>query len=261
QESVDIIARLLESPEPITYEGKYWTLREMRLQLRSYQQPRLPLASVTSGSPASLAMGGQYGMKVFSPIVPPGLPLKEQFPHIEEAAEKHGQKISREDWRAATYVYLADTREQAWADVRTGIERDVHDYFYTINGERAWADYPGQPKSELTAERIAEKRGWIIGTPDDAIERLEQLNEETGGIGGILITTHEWVPHWKSRYSMELFARYVMPHFRGHTADLRDEWERTKRDRADGAIPEILGRDLSSEFPKGGDSTNLRVGI
>ena len=27
---------------------------------------------------------------------------------------------------------------------------------------------------------------------------------------------------------MELFARYVMPHFRGHTATYLDEWDRIR---------------------------------
>ena len=56
-----------------------------------------------------------------------------------------------------------------------------------------------------------------------------------------MITTHEWVQQQKINYSLELFARYVMPHFRGHTGDLVRAWERTKSDRANGRIPTIGG--------------------
>ena len=49
-ESVEIIVKLLESPEPIDYDGKFWKLKQMRLQLRSYQQPRMPLAIASSGN-------------------------------------------------------------------------------------------------------------------------------------------------------------------------------------------------------------------
>ena len=76
-----------------------------------------------------------------------------------------------------------------------------------------------------------------------------------------MITTHEWVPHEKSRYSMELFARYVIPHFRGHSADLKREWKRTQDARAAGTLPVVLGRDLKDEYPAGGDQTNLDVRI
>ena len=47
-ESVDIIVRLLETPEPIDYDGRFWSFKQMRLQLRSYQQPRMPLAIASS---------------------------------------------------------------------------------------------------------------------------------------------------------------------------------------------------------------------
>src|SRR5262245_20739399 len=36
-ESVDIIVRLLEAPDPVDYEGRFWSFKGMRLQLRSYQ--------------------------------------------------------------------------------------------------------------------------------------------------------------------------------------------------------------------------------
>ena len=66
-ESVDIIVRLLESPEPIDYDGQYWKIHQMRLQLRSYQQPRMPLAIASSGNPVSLELAGKYGMLFLSP--------------------------------------------------------------------------------------------------------------------------------------------------------------------------------------------------
>ncbi|HBK81805.1 MAG TPA: LLM class flavin-dependent oxidoreductase, partial [Nitrospinae bacterium] len=55
-ESVDIIVRLLESEEPIDYEGRFWSLRGMRLQFPSYQKPRMPLAIATSGSRKGLEL-------------------------------------------------------------------------------------------------------------------------------------------------------------------------------------------------------------
>ena len=66
-ESADIIVRLLESPDPIDYEGRFWNFKGMRLQLRSYQQPRLPLAIASSGNPLSIELAGRYGMILLSP--------------------------------------------------------------------------------------------------------------------------------------------------------------------------------------------------
>jgi limonene 1,2-monooxygenase len=264
EESLDIIVRLLESPDPIDYEGKFWNLKGMALQLRSYQQPRLKLAMATTGNPHSLDLAGKYGMMIFSPSAqapPPALPFREHYPRLKATAEKYGYHMEREDTRIATFVYLADTREQAWADVKESITRDVHDYFFVINTRGGWELSPEQPDDEITPEFVAKRRRWIIGTPDDAIEQLEAIDKEAGGLGGVMITTHEWVPHAKSRYSMELFARYVMPHFRGHTADLKREWKRTQDARKAGQIPVVLGRDLKDEFPSGGNQTNLHTNI
>ena len=86
--------------------------------------------------------------------------------------------------RVVTYVHLADTREEAFEQARHGAVRDVHNYFYTINTPRSWLVHPDQNPADLTFEEIVEKRRWIIGTPDDAIEQIEELVEETGGIGG-----------------------------------------------------------------------------
>jgi limonene 1,2-monooxygenase len=233
-ESVDIIVRLLESADPIDYEGRFWKFRGMRLQLRSYQQPRMPLAIASSGNPVSVELAGKYGMLLLSPA---GKNRKsaEQWSNVEAAAAKNGVRISRDDWRLATCVYLAETREQAWADVEASIGRDM-EYFFAIGLKAPYESYPGQPAHEITPRSGADRRDWIIGTPDDAIKQIERLQDETGGFGGLMLTTHEWAGTDKIRKSLELFARYVMPHFRGHTRGYNDEWRLLQQAVAKGGM-------------------------
>jgi hypothetical protein len=50
------------------------------------------------------------------------------------------------------------------------------------------------------------------------------------------LTTHEWTGTDKLRKSLELFARYVMPHFRGHTRGYSDEWQRLQQAAAKGGV-------------------------
>ncbi|MEE9256175.1 MAG: LLM class flavin-dependent oxidoreductase [bacterium] len=227
-ESVDIIVRLLEADGPIDYDGRFWRFRGMRLQLPSYQQPRLPLAIASSGNPLSLELAGRYGMILMSMAgknkgkYPPHA---EQWPMVEAAAAEHGARASRENWRIATSVYLAESREEAWADVEAGIERETK-YFLSIGLKFAYEAYPGLPGGEITPRSAADRRDWIIGTPGDAIAHIERMQAETGGFGGLMLTTHEWTSTEKIRKSLELFARYVIPHFRGHTRGYHDEWAR-----------------------------------
>jgi alkanesulfonate monooxygenase SsuD/methylene tetrahydromethanopterin reductase-like flavin-dependent oxidoreductase (luciferase family) len=233
-ESVDIIVRLLESSEPIDYDGRFWSFKQMRLQLRSYQQPRMPLAIASSGNPVSLQLAGKHGMILLSPA---GKNKKqaELWNGVEAAADKHGVKTSRENWRIATTVYLAESREEAWRDVEKGIERDM-EYFFGIGLKAPYEAFPGQPASEITPRSGAERRDWIIGTPDDAIAHIERLQKETGGFGGLMLTSHEWTGSEKIRRSLELFARYVIPHFRGHSRGYQAEWKRIQQAAANGGV-------------------------
>ncbi len=243
RESVDIIVRLLESPEPFDYEGRFWKLRNVRLQVRPYQRPRMPLAVASAGSRGTIDMAARYGMILFSSggkKVMNNLALSEQWPFMEECAQRHGTQVSRENWRITTQVHLAETREQAWADVEEYALRDMN-YFMDIGLKPAYETYPDQPRSEITVRGAAEQRYWIIGTPEDAIAIIERIQEETGGFGGLMLTTHEWGGEQKTRASLELFARYVMPHFRGHTQDLKSEWRRLREDVASGALPPTTG--------------------
>ena len=56
----------------------------------------------------------------------------------------------------------------------------------------------------------------MIGTPDDAIAKIEELVEASnGGFGTFLLFGHDWAPPAAKLHSYELFAQYVMPHFTG----------------------------------------------
>ena len=237
-ESVDIIVRLLESSEPVDYEGRFWSFKQMRLQLRSYQQPRMPLAIASSGNAISLELAGKHGMLFLSPAgknIRNNQSKAEQWNTVEAIAAKHGTATSRDNWRIATCVYLADSKEEAWRDVEASIARDM-EYFASIGLKAPYESYPGQPLHEITARSGADRRDWIIGTPQDAIAQIERMQAETGGFGGLLLSTHEWTGTEKLRRSYELFARYVIPHFRGHTAGYRDEWRRIQEAVTNGGV-------------------------
>jgi limonene 1,2-monooxygenase len=62
---------------------------------------------------------------------------------------------------------------------------------------------------------MAETGSWIIGTPDDCIEAIKRLDEQSGGFGGLLVQAIDWAPREKLLKSFELLARYVMPQFQG----------------------------------------------
>jgi limonene 1,2-monooxygenase len=127
-------------------------------------------------------------------------------------------------------MHLADTREQAIRDVHHGLD--------------AWFDYlqhtAAAPQlsvqGETTAERIEfviESGMGVIGTVQDAIEKIEQLQEQShGGFGAYLMFAHNWAPWEATLHHYHLFANHVIPHFKGTARRLQanEAWTRSVRD-------------------------------
>jgi limonene 1,2-monooxygenase len=79
---------------------------------------------------------------------------------------------------------------------------------------------------------MADAGYWFVGTPDDCIEGIKQLEEKSGGYGGFLVQTVDWAPRDKMLHSYELLARYVMPQFQGSVLSTAasNHWARERRD-------------------------------
>lgn len=211
-ESMGIIQRLLTETEPITYKSDWFELNDAVLQIRPYQHPSIPMVVASVQSPAGVSAAGKYGAGVISLSVPRGMvretSLAELWSIAEETAEKHGQTVRREEWRLSVGCHLADSREEAMADIRKGHASVTFDYFGNTLGHAV----PDAPRDRVL-EYVMERNSLICGTPDDAIAAIERLQEVSGGFGGLLIRAEDWAPREKLLRSYELFARHVMPHF------------------------------------------------
>lgn len=231
-EAVDVIVRLLEADDPISHHGEFWQFDDMRLQLKSFQQPRLPLALPTTGGAESLDLAARYDMELWSPCGlnrPGGGLFTEFWKNFEEASARHGRTADRSRWHLVSTFYLAETREQAWADIERGLTRETA-YFASIGFRPLYETYKDQPVEEYTPQSIVERRDWCVGTPDDAIAWIEKKIADNGEFGGVMLSTHEWAAPEKLRKSLELFARFVIPHFNSGRYNFRAESDRLARE-------------------------------
>jgi len=116
-------------------------------------------------------------------------------------------------------MHLAETRERAFDNVRFGLV--------------PWARYLKEvtsfefvpPDSPDPAGYVVEHGVGIIGTPDDAIRHIEQILDGTGGFGVHLDFAHNWADWESTKRSYELFARYVIPHFKGTLQSRRASYD------------------------------------
>src|SRR6478735_136037 len=235
EEALEIILRLLRSDEPVTHESEWFTLRDARLHLRPYTHPHPEVAVAAMISPSGPRAAGRFGCSLLSigATQRAGIDLlSSAWSVMEERSEQFGHVADRRQWRLVTMMHLAETAEQAVADVEYGIA-DYARYFREV---AALPIFPDAPAAELVT-LMNTTGAAVVGTPQDAIDLIQHLIDESGGgFGTILIQAHEWANPEATKRSYELFAQHVLPHFDPHGRATTNsmEWVRSNR-------PEQLG--------------------
>ena len=226
-EAFGFVLRLMTETEPITYKSDWFELREAMLQLRPYTKPHMPISVASVQSPSGVALAGKYGASVLTITVPRdpstgGTDLDGLWGIAEESAAEHGKTVSRDDWRLVMPVHLAETKKEAIEQARIGAGKYQRDYFEHTMGRDPVVDGP----ADQIIEAMVENNSWIVGTPDDCIEGIRNLEKRSGGFGGFMVQAIDWAPREHVLHSYELLARYVMPQFQGSTLSTAasNEW-------------------------------------
>ena len=231
-ESIGIIKRLLTESNPITYKSDWFTLNEALLHLRPYTQPHFPIAVAAAQSPSGMVAAGKHGLGVLSVSVVRGGSISSNLGDFwniaEETAESYGQTVDRKEWRIVLHVHLAESRKEAMEQVRERSAAYQYDYFHQTMGMPFEYDGP----REKIADYMVANGAWCVGTPDDLIAKIKELDEQSGGFGGFMIQATEWGTREQVMHSYELIARYVMPHFQGSLTNLQisQKWSEEHRD-------------------------------
>jgi limonene 1,2-monooxygenase len=210
-ESLTAILALFEGKEPVNMETDWFTLSDARLQLAPYSDPYPTIAVANVLSPAGATSAGKHGAGILSigASMPGGLvSLKETWGWAEKAAAEAGRTVDRGEWRLVQAMHLAESREEAFADIEAGRIHELHNYWQPVLARPV----PDDPYEE-TAQHAVDTGSAIIGTPQDAIDAIERMIELSSGMGGVMLLAHEWANREKTLKSFELWARYVAPHF------------------------------------------------
>ena len=145
--------------------------------------------------------------------------------------------------------------EQAQEDMREvaeGLKRWQNEYIVGILGSPQ--RHPFSDGYEA-AKRMTEFGGAIIGTPDDAVEKIAKLQELSGGFGTILGFGHDWTNRDQQHRSYEMIARYVMPRVNGLIRPIERSAERVTAKKeelmkaASGAVLKAI-RDFNATHPR-----------
>ena len=211
-ESLEAIVALLEADAPVSRESDWFTLREARLQMASYSEPYPPIAVATVNTPSGAQLAGRLGLGLLSLTAIEHEAFERTWAWTEEAAGEAGQTVDRANWRVTVPIHIAETRDRAIREVEEGFLRRA--YGGDGSGESAAGEQNLGTQGASIHEPI-ERGSVIVGSPEDAIAFVERMVGRSGSFGCLLGLAHEWASTENTHKSLELWARYVMPHFQG----------------------------------------------
>lgn len=248
QESLEAILALFRAApdERVDRHTDWFTLRDAALHIRPYTFPYPEISTAAMVSPSGPRLAGALGTSLLSlsMSVPGGFAaLENAWQIVTEQARAAGRdEPDRANWRVLGIVHLADTREQAIDDCTYGLQ-DFANYFGAAGFVPLSNTVDGSPQTarEFVADYAA-KGNCCIGTTDDAISYITGLLEQSGGFGTLLLLGHDWADPEATYHSYDLFARKVIPHFKGQLTAPRasHEWAKGKRDQLLGRAGEAV---------------------
>jgi limonene 1,2-monooxygenase len=246
-EAINVIVPLLRG-EVVSAKTDWFTLNEARLQLPPFTLPHVEICVASQISPSGARAAGKYGLGLLSigATSTGGFnALASNWEICEQRAKEFDRNVLREQWRLVGPMHIAETREQAEADVRFGLQKWLY-YFQNV------AALPLAPGGNVE-DAITALRGSglaVIGTPDDAHAQLERLAAQSGGYGAFLFMDHNWAPWAAKRRSYELFAREVAPKWKALN-DFRKgsmDWAAANRTTFMGAVGTAMGQEMQKHL-------------
>jgi limonene 1,2-monooxygenase len=214
-EALEAIMALLRG-EIVNMETDWFTLRDARLQLRPYTDPCFDIAVAASISPTGAIAAGRHGLGLLSIAATTAQgfdALGTHWSSWSETAAENGHVADRAKWRLVGPMHLAETKEQARTDVEYGIVEFSKYFTHVLPAGPVRGDTAAEIIENVDADGFA-----VIGTPEDAIAKIQSLVDQSGGFGTFLFFGHEWANPEATKHSFELFAQYVMPHFQDQLA-------------------------------------------
>jgi alkanesulfonate monooxygenase SsuD/methylene tetrahydromethanopterin reductase-like flavin-dependent oxidoreductase (luciferase family) len=224
-ESLEILLRAW-THERFSFEGRYFTIPEIRVIPKPLQQPHPPVY-VVCVSPDTIEATALRGMPMLNSLLRgPIDPLAQQRDTYVKACRKAGRSdaeiaglLSR--WGVSRHIYVAPTDAQAQAEARDAemwYQESLRRFLIPEHIDRVHPLL--QPGFRTLAERFA-PLSWeqllsetlAVGSPDTVADRIAELRDL--GVGEVLCWMNfGGLPQAHVRRSMELFAREVLPRFR-----------------------------------------------
>jgi alkanesulfonate monooxygenase SsuD/methylene tetrahydromethanopterin reductase-like flavin-dependent oxidoreductase (luciferase family) len=211
REALPIVQQLL-SGQSVTFDGAYNQLDDIRITPPAIQQPHPPMW-VGGVAPAAIDRAARMGFHFLAGSV-------ATANAYDAALVDHGRDPAELHIAGNRPVYVAPTREQAWALAAEPLHHMATNYLRWTNEAKGLPD-PEEQGSLPTVEEIIAAQAMdvfgepaLVGTPEDVIGPIEDYCTRGRITHFVCMTPLPGMAPEHIHAGMELFAREVIPHFR-----------------------------------------------
>ncbi len=239
EEAFDIITRAW-TEEVFSYEGEFWSYKDVALWPRPVQRPHPPIWIPVVGSQESI----EFAAKNDCPITP-GLGrargLRDDIiRYYAKCLDAAGHRITPNHLSLGITAYVADSKQQALKEYgphilyfnrtlfshgnftetemqrQTGYSSQASTDYVRPENLRAAANLRSEFRN-LTMEQLAEQaEAMPMGTADEVIERIIAAADSAGANTVQLAMNRGALPHDLFMAQIERFAREVLPALQAH---------------------------------------------
>jgi alkanesulfonate monooxygenase SsuD/methylene tetrahydromethanopterin reductase-like flavin-dependent oxidoreductase (luciferase family) len=233
------IIKLAWTEESFSYQGKFWSYKDVAIWPRPVQQPHPPVWVPVTVSKETIEWAARENVPI-TPGANATLPARQDMVrYYAQCLEKHGHTITPDHLIMGVSVYVADSRQQAIKEAGPYMLYFLHTLFshgnianverQTQAGYRREADFDyirpenregflrvlhGFRNTTLADLERNERLAW--GSPEQVRDALIELAEALGA-GTLLLNFNQGaMPHTMFLQNLERFSTEVLPAVQAH---------------------------------------------
>lgn len=217
EEAVPLLLKLLRDKRA-DHKGKFFTVKvdgDTELFPHAVQAPHPPIF-LAGATDRSIGVAGRMGFGLLLSTWTPFEELRRQVGVYRAATETTPPELRGNGARGhvdvARWVYVAETDAKARAESEAGILR--HQSHFASGLTSGYLGTVASPGGKGRDYDTLSRDIMLHGSPKTVIEKIERLREMTG-LSSLMLHYPPWYGEQKAMASLELFAREVMPKFKG----------------------------------------------
>ncbi len=238
EEAYEIITRAW-TEEVFSYQGKFWTYKDVALWPRPVQRPHPPVWIPVTGSKESIEFAAKHDIAITPGLRPGGL-QEDMIRYFAKCLAPYGRRVTPDKLTMGINAYVADSKAQAvkengpyflyfnrtlfshgnFTETSIGqakgyMSQSSIDYVRPENlheVERARQDFRSMTMDDVS--RMADRLAW--GTPKEVTERIIAAVDRTGANTIQVMFNAGALPQDMYLEQIRRFAREVLPALQAH---------------------------------------------